>query len=156
MYPIKEIVFDHIDDQGFIHFDAYFTDDENEQGVTLAIMHQDNQAVYYLDPRYSQDTKLVQAIEEAKVTYKKTSKLYSLLDVDDETYFTIIVKNPNDQTESRLAEVSNYFYVNPENEETGDMFWDGADELCNLICIELNVKYGYECEQVHIKKLNMI
>lgn len=57
---------DYIDDQNFCHIDCYFTDDDNEQGVTVAIVDMDSKKVYFIDNMFRSDKMVMDAIEDAK------------------------------------------------------------------------------------------
>lgn len=49
MKQVKEVRSDHIDDDNICHIDVYYSEDENEQGKTVAFVDLDTGKVIYVD-----------------------------------------------------------------------------------------------------------
>ena len=52
---ISEIKTEFIDDQNLQHIDCWFTDDDNEEGKTIAVVDLDTNKVIFFDNRYRMD-----------------------------------------------------------------------------------------------------
>ena len=66
MTPIAELRTDHIDDDNLQHLDAYFTDDDNEEGKTIAVVDRDSGKVICFDHLYRTDKLVEEAIIEIR------------------------------------------------------------------------------------------
>lgn len=62
-HPI-EVRNDYTDDQNFTHIDVWFTDNDNEEGMTTAIVCRDTKKVYFVDNMLRNDVKVLEAISE--------------------------------------------------------------------------------------------
>lgn len=56
-----EIITDYVDENNYQHIDCYFTDDENEEGKTVAIVSLDTGKEFFIDNMYYSN-KRVQAV----------------------------------------------------------------------------------------------
>lgn len=50
------------EDNGVIHFDAYFTDNDNEEGKVIATYNKNNNEVHIKDMDYHQDTLFIEEL----------------------------------------------------------------------------------------------
>ena len=66
MKEIKEIRTDYICDQNLQHIDAYFDEDENSEGKTIAVVCLDTGKDIFFDNRYRMDEGIKEAIKEIK------------------------------------------------------------------------------------------
>jgi len=64
----KEIMTDHVDDNGAVHMDGYKTGDSNETGVVIGVVI--NGEVYWRDPEYQFDPYVKEVVEEIKEKQK--------------------------------------------------------------------------------------
>lgn len=152
MKPISEIRYQYVDDQNFLHFDCYFTNDENENGTVLAAMQIDTQAIFYLDGAYVNDPMMVDAIADAKLQYpKRNLKLFQMLDVEGESLGIISVLNYDDYAEVLLQELFEKHYMLVD--ENGDLTYDGTDEMFKAIIQEMT-DAGYVCEHQYLYSIS--
>tara|TARA_R110000772_G_scaffold6250_7_gene21948 strand:- start:188 stop:403 length:216 start_codon:yes stop_codon:yes gene_type:complete len=61
-----EIITDYVDENNYQHIDCYFTDDENEEGKTVAIVSQDTGKEFFLDNMYYSNERVQAAIKEVQ------------------------------------------------------------------------------------------
>ena len=67
MSTISEVRNDFInEDINVTHIDAWFTEDDGEEGKTIAVVCNDTGKVIFFDNRYRGDEKIIIAIEEVK------------------------------------------------------------------------------------------
>ena len=59
-----EIRTDYIDDQNLQHIDCWFTDDNSEEGRTVAVLDLDTQKVIFFDNRFRASKKIQKVISE--------------------------------------------------------------------------------------------
>jgi len=64
MKNIAEIRADYIDDQNLLHIDCWFTDDDNEEGKTVAIVDLDTKKIIFFDNRYRLNEKVMRLLTE--------------------------------------------------------------------------------------------
>jgi hypothetical protein len=64
MKNIAEIRTDYIDDQNLQHIDCWFTDDDNEEGKTVAVVDLDTKKIIFFDNGYRLNEKVKEAINE--------------------------------------------------------------------------------------------
>lgn len=60
-----EVRNDFIDDQNYLHIDMWETEDENEEGKTVAIICLDTMKVYYIDNTLRLNDLVKESINEA-------------------------------------------------------------------------------------------
>jgi len=65
----KEILTDHVDDNGAVHIDGYKTGDPDEEGVVIAVVI--NGEAYFRDPEDQFDPYVVETLAEIKEDHKK-------------------------------------------------------------------------------------
>lgn len=65
----KEILTDHVDDNGAVHIDGYKTGDPDEEGVVIAVVI--NGEAYFRDPDDQFDPYVVETLAEIKEDHKK-------------------------------------------------------------------------------------
>jgi len=61
---ISEIRTDHIDDQNLQHIDVWLTDDNDEEGKTIAVVDLDTKKVIFFDNGYRMNEEVKIAIKE--------------------------------------------------------------------------------------------
>ena len=61
---ISEIRTDYIDDDNLQHIDCWFTDNDNEEGKTIAVVDLDTNKVIFFDNRYRLNQEIKIAINE--------------------------------------------------------------------------------------------
>lgn len=64
MKNIAEIRTDYIDDQNLQYIDCWFTDDDNEEGKTVAVVDLDTKKIIFFDNGYRLNEKVKEAINE--------------------------------------------------------------------------------------------
>lgn len=64
MEIIKEVRIDFVDDDNLQHVDCWFTEDDNEEGRTVAVVDLDSDKVIFFDNRFRADEKVKEAIQE--------------------------------------------------------------------------------------------
>lgn len=64
---------DYTDEQNFTHIDVWFTDDDEEEGRTAAIVCRDTQKVYFCDNRLRNDPKVLDAISQVLSQLNQTT-----------------------------------------------------------------------------------
>ena len=64
MKQISEIITDHIDDENLQHIDAYFDEDADSEGKTIAVVDRDTKKVIFFDNMYRGDKQVKEAIKE--------------------------------------------------------------------------------------------
>jgi hypothetical protein len=75
MEPIKtptEVRSGYVDDQNFTHIDVWFTEDDNEEGFTAAIVCNDTAKVYFCDNRLRNDPKILEEISNVLQSIPQT------------------------------------------------------------------------------------
>lgn len=75
MEPIKtptEVRSDYVDDQNFTHIDVWFTEDDDEEGITAAIVCNDTAKVYFCDNRLRNDPKILEEISNVLQSIPQT------------------------------------------------------------------------------------
>lgn len=65
-----EVRNDYTDDQNFTHIDAWLTDDDNEGGMTIAIVCRDTKKVYFAENMYRDEPMVLTAISEVLESLK--------------------------------------------------------------------------------------
>jgi len=70
---VYEARHDYTDEQNFTHIDVWMTEDDNEQGVTAAIVCRDTQKVYFCDNRLGNDPKILDAISQVLSELNQTT-----------------------------------------------------------------------------------
>lgn len=68
----KQVKSSHVDDKGNTHIDAWLTDDQMEDGRTIAIINKKGTSVRYLDDRASSDSLALKVTGEALVSIIKS------------------------------------------------------------------------------------
>jgi hypothetical protein len=66
----KEIRTDFIDDQNLQHIDCWFTEDDNEEGKTVAVVDLDSKKVIFFDNAYRFDEGVKSAIKDILIILK--------------------------------------------------------------------------------------
>lgn len=61
---LLEARYDYTDEQNYAHIDGWFTDDDYEEGRTIAIVCRDTKKVYFIDNTLRGDEKLLDAISK--------------------------------------------------------------------------------------------
>lgn len=61
---------DYIDEQNFSHIDAWVTNDQDEEGRTIAIVCRDTRKVYFADNRYRNEPMVLSAISKVLESLK--------------------------------------------------------------------------------------
>jgi hypothetical protein len=64
MKQISEIITDHIDDENLQYIDAYFDEDADSEGKTIAVVDRDTKKVIFFDNLYRGDEQVKEAIKE--------------------------------------------------------------------------------------------
>jgi len=64
MKPIAELKTDFIDDEDIQYLDAYFTEDDNEEGKTVAVVDRYSGKAIFFDNAYRTDKLVQEAIKE--------------------------------------------------------------------------------------------
>jgi len=90
MEKITEVRTDHVDDENLQHIDAWFSEDENAEGKTIAVVDRDTKKVIFFDNRFRLDEKVKEAITEVLegITIVNHNKTYS-----EKELFEIIADN---------------------------------------------------------------
>lgn len=73
IYP-REVRNDYTDPDNFTHIDAWFSDDENEEGRTVAIVCNDTGKVYFIDNAMRNNRSVLEAIKDATAKAMVDSK----------------------------------------------------------------------------------
>lgn len=76
MKEIREIRSDYIDDENYRHVDAWFTNDEEEEGKTVALFCEDTGKHFYIDNVYSLDTGVKTTLEILKQDWDDTQPCF--------------------------------------------------------------------------------
>ena len=66
-----EIKADYIDDQKYLHIDMWETDDDNEEGKTIAIVCCDTYKVYFIDNTMRGDHLVKETINDVLLSLQK-------------------------------------------------------------------------------------
>jgi len=66
MKKIHEIRINYIDDENLRYIDAYFDNDPNSQGKTIAVVCEDTGKVIFMDNRYRMDAEIIDTIKRIK------------------------------------------------------------------------------------------
>lgn len=77
---ISEVRNSYTDDDNFTHIDVYKTDNEDEEGRTVAIVCQDTGKVYFLDNIFRGNTSVEEAIKEVMPQPKGETLLPDILE----------------------------------------------------------------------------
>lgn len=88
-----EVRNDYTDDDNYTHIDYYKTDDDNEQGKTVAIVCRDTSKVYYIDNAFRNDEACTIAIKEVLDSILKDKGLMRLDGNLDEVRERIVKAN---------------------------------------------------------------
>jgi hypothetical protein len=65
MKEVSEVRYDYIDEEdNLLHIDVWFTDDDNEEGKTVAVIDNDTDKVIYFDNLYRTNEKVQAVIKE--------------------------------------------------------------------------------------------
>jgi hypothetical protein len=64
---ISEIRTDHIDDDNLQHIDCYFSEDDNAEGTTVAVVDLDTGKVIFFDNRYRGNPRVKEAISKVSL-----------------------------------------------------------------------------------------
>ena len=91
MKEIKELRTDHVCDQNYRHLDAYFDDDDNSEGKTVAMVDLDNDKVIFLDNAYRVNETVKQAIKDILDVKKMKGLLYAPVYIE-EVFFDDVLK----------------------------------------------------------------
>lgn len=66
-----EIRADYIDDQNYLHIDVWQTEDDNEEGKTIAIVCCDTHKVYFIDNTMRNDHRIKDMINDILTELKQ-------------------------------------------------------------------------------------
>jgi hypothetical protein len=69
-----EIRADYIDEQNFLHIDVWQTEDDNEEGKTIAIICCDTHKVYFIDNTMRNDHRIKDMINDILTELKHKAK----------------------------------------------------------------------------------
>ena len=61
---VKEVRSDYTDDQNFIHIDVWFTENDAEEGRTVAIVCEDTKKIFFIDNTLRMDSLVLNEISE--------------------------------------------------------------------------------------------
>ena len=133
MKEIREIRTDHIDDENVQHVDIWFSDDDNAEGKTVAVVCLDTLKTFYYDNDYRLNPRVREAIQEIVAenvqppTEPSQTKTVHVCD---------FCGSDNVQTKAWVRPNENNEYVDLVSEEIQDNYCDDCDQNTMLNVID--------------------
>ena len=115
MKEIREIRTDFIDDDNYQHIDAWYSDDENAEGETIALVCLDTQKVIYMDNIHRLNVRVKEAIAE----------------ILNEKEFTVVCDDcggENVQVKAWVKPNERNAYVDSAGEDTADNWCEDCED----------------------------
>ncbi len=124
MKTIREIRTDYIDDENVQHVDIWFSDDDNAEGKTVAVVCLDTLKVFFYDNDYRINTRVKEAIKE--IIAENVQPVWVCSECQGE----------NVQTKGWVLPNKNNKFVDLVSEEIQDNWCDDCETNVNLVMKE--------------------
>lgn len=93
---IADIRTDYVDDQNLQHIDCWFTEDDNEQGKTVAVVDLDTKKIIFFDNGYRLNEKVKEAINYVLNMELSKKEIEELKEIHDNIR-TVLMNNGADE-----------------------------------------------------------
>lgn len=93
---IADIRTDYVDDQNLQHIDCWFTEDDNEQGKTVAVVDLDTKKIIFFDNGYRLNEKVKEAINYVLNMELSKQEIEELKEIHDNIR-TVLMNNGADE-----------------------------------------------------------
>lgn len=93
---ILDIRTDYVDDQNLQHIDCWFTEDDNEQGKTVAVVDLDTKKIIFFDNGYRLNEKVKEAINYVLNMELSKQEIEELKEIHDNIR-TVLMNNGADE-----------------------------------------------------------